>query len=168
MLKAGKTNLKALFKGLSKGKFPDEALEVDVFRPDGSKFEASLAFSPARYDGEDCIQMMVQKRDAAADLQAELERLRVLDPLTHLYNRKAFTTRLDEFISSGTAQGDSTAAVLYLEPDGFKKLQEELDIESSEAFLADLAIILKDCLKKNDIAARVGDQGCTGHPANIP
>jgi len=61
MLKAGETNLKKLFKGLSKGQFPDETLDVDVFRPDGSKFEASLAFSPARFDGEDCIQMMVQK-----------------------------------------------------------------------------------------------------------
>ncbi len=159
MLKAGDTNLKELFKGLSKGKFPGEALVVDVYRPDGSKFEASVAFSPARFDGEDCIQMMVEKRDAAADLKAELERLRVLDPITQLYNRKAFTTRLDEFISSGAAQGDSAAAVLYLEPDGFKKLQEELDAESSEVFLADLAKILKSCLKKEDIAARIGDQG---------
>ena len=158
MLQAGETNLKELFKGLSKGNFPDEALEVDVLRPDGTKFEASLAFSPARYDGEDCIQMMVQKRDAEADLAAELERLRVLDPLTQLYNRKAFTTRLDDFISSAATQGNS-AAVLYLEPDGFKKLQEELDVESSEAFIADLAAILKSCLNEEDIAARIGDQG---------
>jgi len=158
MLNAGETNLKNLFKGLSKGKYPDAALEVDVMRPDGSKFEASLTFSPARYDGEECIQMMVQKRDAAADLKAELERLRVLDPVTQLYNRKAFSTRLDEFIHGGTAQQDSAAAVLYLEPDGFIKLQQELDVESSEAFIADLATILKTCLHKEDIAARIGDQ----------
>ncbi len=161
MLNAGETNLKNLFKGLSKGKFPDQALEVDVLRPDGSKFEASLTFSPARYDGEDCIQMMVQKRDAAADLEAELERLRVLDPVTQLYNRRAFTTRLDEFISSGPAKLDTAAAVLYLEPDGFMKLQRELDVESSEAFIADLATILKTCLNKEDIAARMGEQGFT-------
>ena len=159
MLKAGENNLKELFKGLSKGKFPTEALKVDVLRPDGSKFEASLAFSPARFDGEDCIQMMVQKHDAAADLLEELERLRDLDPLTLLYNRKSFTTRLDEFINSGAAQGDSAAAVLYLEPDGFMKLQAELDVESSEAFIVDLATILKSYLNEEDIAARIGDQG---------
>jgi diguanylate cyclase (GGDEF)-like protein len=102
--------------------------------------------------------MMVQKRDAEADLAAELERLRVLDPLTQLYNRKAFTTRLDDFISSAATQGNS-AAVLYLEPDGFKMLQEELDVESSEAFIADLAAILKSCLNEEDIAARIGDRG---------
>jgi diguanylate cyclase (GGDEF)-like protein/PAS domain S-box-containing protein len=159
MLKAGETNLKQLFKGLSKGTFPEEPLNVEVLRPDGSKFEASLAFSPARYDGEDCIQMMVQKRDAAADLEAELERLRVLDPLTHLYNRKAFTTRLEDFIGSDAAHGDDAAAVLYLEPDGFLKLQKELDVDSSEAFLADLAAILKNYLNEEDIAARIGQHG---------
>ena len=159
ILKTEKTNLKKLFQGLSKGKFPGEALEVDVLRPDGSKFEASLTFSPARYDGEHCIQMMVQKRDAAADLKAEIERLRVLDPLTQLYNRKFFTTRLDEFISSDAAQENAAAAVLYLEPDGYMKLQQEMDVESAEDFLADLAGILKSCLKNEDIAARIGDQG---------
>ena len=159
ILKTEKTNLKQLFKGLSKGKFPGEALEVDVLRPDGSKFEASLTFSPARYDGEHCIQMMVQKRDAATDLKAEIERLRVLDPLTQLYNRKAFTTRLDEFISSDAAQENAAAAVLYLEPDGYMKLQQEMDVDSAEDFLADLAGILKSCLKNEDIAARMGDQG---------
>ena len=159
MLKAGETNLKQLFKGLSKGTFPEEALKVDVFRPDGSQFEASLAFSPARYDGEECIQMMVQKRDAAAELKAELDRLRVMDPLTHLYNRKAFITRLDEFINDGVAKGDGVAAVLYLEPDDFLKLQKELDVDSSEAFLADLASILKNYLNEEDIAARIGQHG---------
>ncbi len=159
MLKAGETNLKKLFKGLSKGQFPDKALEVDVLRPDGSQFKASLAFSPARFDGEDCIQMMVEKRDAATDLKAEIERLRVMDPLTQLYNRKAFTTRLDEFIGSETARGNRAAAVLYLEPDGFTKLQQDLDVELSESFLADLATLLKGCLKNEDFAARIGDQG---------
>ncbi len=159
MLKAGETNLKQLFKGLSKGTFPEEVLKVDVLRPDGSEFEAALAFSPARFDGEDCIQMMVQKRDAAADLEAELERLRVLDPLTHLFNRKAFTTRLEDFIGSGVAHADGAAAVLYLEQDGFLKLQKELDVDSSEAFLADLAGILKNSLNEEDIAARIGQHG---------
>ncbi len=159
MLKAGDINLKKLFKGLAKGQFPDKALEVDVLRPDGSQFKASLAFSPARFDGEDCIQMMVEKRDAATDLKAEIERLRVMDPLTQLYNRRAFMTRLDEFIGSKTAQGNRAAAVLYLEPDGFTKLQEDLDVESSESFLADLATLLKSCLTNEDIAARIGDQG---------
>jgi PAS domain-containing protein len=101
MLDAGDVNLKTLFKGLSRGQFPTAALEVKVLRPDGSGFEADLVFSPARFDGEDCIQMMMQRKDAANELAAELERLRMTDPLTRLHNRQAFSDALDECIASG-------------------------------------------------------------------
>ena len=159
LLRAGDTNLKNLFKDLAKGKFPAQALAVNVVRPDGSEFDASLVFSPARFDGEDCIQMMVQKRDAASDLAAELERLRVMDPLTQLGNRKTFARQLEEFISPDNANADSVSAVLYLEPDDFEDLQDELGVVSSDDFLADLATVIKICLQKGDTAARIGDQG---------
>ena len=159
LLRDGDTNLKNLFKDLAKGKFPAQALAVNVVRPDGSEFDASLVFSPARFDGEDCIQMMVQKRDAASDLAAELERLRVMDPLTQLGNRKTFARQLEEFISPDNANADSVSAVLYLEPDDFEDLQDELGVVSSDDFLADLATVIKICLQKGDTAARIGDQG---------
>jgi diguanylate cyclase (GGDEF)-like protein/PAS domain S-box-containing protein len=159
MLKAGEINLKELFKGLSKGKFPNDVLDVDFVRPDGSEFEASLTFSPSRFNGEECVQMMVQKRDIAANLEAELERLRSTDPLTQLGNRKAFTGWLEEFISNDASQGTSAAAVIYLEPDGFTEIQEEWDAESADAFLIDLATVIKSCLRNDDRAARIGDQG---------
>ncbi len=80
MIDAGETNLKTLLKGFAKGSFPSEPLEVNVTRPDGSTFEANLLFSPARFDGEECTQMMMQRKDAANELAAELERLRFIDP----------------------------------------------------------------------------------------
>jgi PAS domain-containing protein len=95
MVDAGETNLKTLLKGFAKGLFPSEALAVKITRPDGSQFEASLTFSPAQYDGEDCTQMMMQRRDAANELAAELERLRFTDQLTQLHNRKAFVDVLE-------------------------------------------------------------------------
>jgi PAS domain-containing protein len=100
ILSAEGVNFKTVLKGLSKGSFPTEALEVNVRRPDGSDFEASLMFSPARYDGEDCTQMMMQRKDAANELAAELERMRITDPLTQLHNRKAFAKALDACIAA--------------------------------------------------------------------
>jgi diguanylate cyclase (GGDEF)-like protein len=157
MLNAGDTNLKTLFKGLSKGNFPAEALEVKVNRPDGSEFDARLAFSPARFDGEDCIQMMMQRNDAANELAAELERLRMIDPLTHLHNRKAFADALETCIASGPA--DNVAAVLYIETDGIEELQDELNVESMDGFISDLAGIIKQNLTDGDVAARISDHG---------
>jgi len=154
---AGETKLKTLLKGFTKGSFPAEALEVKVTRPDGSTFEASLLFSPAQYDGEECTQMMMQPRDAANQLAAELERLRFIDPLTQLHNRKSFIDVLEAWITD--SQGEGTAAVLYIEPDGFEKLHDELNVESSDAFIADLAGVIRKCLSETDVPARISDGG---------
>jgi diguanylate cyclase (GGDEF)-like protein len=157
MFDAGEFNLKNLLKGFAKGSFPAEALEVKVTRPDGSSFEASLLFSPSQYDGEECTQMMMQPRDAANQLAAELERLRFIDPLTQLHNRKSFVEVLEAWITD--SHGEGTAAVLYIEPDGFEKLHEELNVESSDAFIADLAGVIRECLADSDVPARISEGG---------
>jgi len=157
MFDAGETNLKNLLKGFAKGVFPTELLEVRVKRPDGSEFEASLQFSPAQYDGEDCTQMMMQRKDVANELAAELERLRFTDPLTQLRNRKSFVDALEDWITGG--RGEGTAAVLYLEPDGFEDLHQELTVEAADAFIADLASVIRNCLSEDDVPARINDRG---------
>ena len=157
MFDAGETNLKNLLKGFAKGNFPGEPLDVRVTRPDGTEFEASLSFSPAQYDGEDCTQMMMQRKDTANELAAELERLRFTDPLTQLHNRKSFVDVLEDWIKDG--QGEGTAAVLYLEPDGFEDLHEDLTVEAADAFIADLAGVIRQCLEEHDVAGRINERG---------
>ena len=157
MFDAGETNLKSLLKGFSKGSFPKEALQVTVSRPDGGDFGARVTFSPARFDGEDCTQMIMQHMDAANELAAELERLRLTDPLTQLHNRKAFSDQLESWLSGGGNEG--TAGVLYIEPDGFKALQDELGVDVIDAFIADLAGVIRDSLNGEDVAARINDRG---------
>lgn len=157
MLDAGEVNLKKLFKGLSKGQFPGEPLSVTVSRPDATTFEANLVFSPARFDGEDCIQMMVQRKDSANELAAELERMRMTDPLTRLLNRRAFSEALDALIASPPP--DDVAAVLYLETDGMAGWQDELSAADLDAFIVDFAGVIKKNLDVDDIAARISDHG---------
>jgi len=157
MLDAGEVNLKDLFKGLSKGQFPGGPLEVKVSRPDASSFLANLVFSPARFDGEDCIQMMMQLKDSSNELAAELERLRSIDPLTRLLNRRAFSDALDACIASPPS--NDVAAMLYVETDGIKDLQNELSPEDMDAFVSDLAETIKKPLLPTDSAARISEHG---------
>lgn len=157
MIDAGETNLKSLLKGFSKGSFPADALPVSVARPDGSHFDAKLVFSPARYDGEDCTQMMMQRQDSANELAAEIERLRFIDPLTQLHNRKGFIDELEILVTG--AHGEGTAAVLYIEPDGFENLQDELSVDTMDAVIANLAGVIRGCLSEEDIPARINDRG---------
>ena len=157
MIDAGETDLKALLRGFGKGSFPADPLPVTVRRPDGSNFEANLVFSPARFDGEDCTQMMMQRRDAANELKAELERLRFTDPLTQLHNRKAFVDELESWVTGG--HGEGTTGVLYIEPDGFDALQDELSVDTVDAIITDLAGVIRGCLDSGDIPARINDRG---------
>lgn len=161
------TDLKGLLKGLSRGEFPDNALDVTVNRPDGSEFAASLTFSGARFDGEDCTQMMMQQRDGAAELANELERIRRSDPLTQMLNRKAFTDALGKCID--TDPHEAVAAVLYMEPDGFEELQNSLSAEDADTFIADFAEIVRQCIGDDDIAGRINDHGIAiiAHRAHV-
>ncbi len=158
MMKTEQGNLKIILKKLSKGEFPEESLQVCVTRPDGSEFDAGLVFSAAKFNGEDCIQMQVQQLDATAELQAELDRLRVTDPLTRLGNRRAFIDKLDAKLEEPHT-AESVAAVIYLEPDGLNELIADLDVASMDSFTSDQAQVLRSCLADDDYPARIGEHG---------
>lgn len=151
-------DLKKVFRGLSRGEFPQDPLEVSITRPDGTSFAAQLAFSPARFDGESCTQMLVHENDAVAGLTAELERIRVTDPLTQLRNRRFFADQLAAELAKPRSVA-SVSAILYMEPDGVSDLQQEFDVTGMDAIIADLAHVLKSCLGEQDDAARISDYG---------
>ena len=151
------TDMKSLLRGLSQGKLPESALEVKVNRPDGSEFEAKLMFSPASFDGEDCTQMMMQRKDAASELESELERMRVSDPLTGMANRKSFSDAVDRCIESD--KHDMVAAVLYIEPDGFGALQADLNASAVDEFITDFAGVIRRSLETDDMPARISETG---------
>ena len=151
-------DLKTLFRRMNKGEFPAEAVNVTINTHAGSTFQADLVFSAARYDGEDCIQMMVQEKDAQTLLKDELDRLRLTDPLTQMANRKNFNQTLSTFIESG--QTDTfDSAVIYLEPDGIQALHAKLGVAGLDGFITSFAGVVRDCIEEDDLAARVSDNG---------
>lgn len=151
-------DLKSVLRDLSNGRFPQEAIEVDVTRPDGDSLEASLLFSAATFNGEACIQMMLQKRDQAAELTAELERLRVTDPLTQLANRSRFTSQLGDFLGR-EERSQGASAVLYIEPDALDQAYEEVGIVGVDAYILELANVAREYLEEGDQCGRISDHG---------
>ncbi len=151
-------DLKTVLRGLSKGEFPQDALEVSITRPDGSSFDAQLEFSPARYNGEACTQMLMHERDAMSGMAAELEKMRVTDPLTQLKNKRFFVEQLETELAKPRTI-NSVSAVLYIEPDEISDLKAELNVEGMDALIADLALVLKSCIGAQDDAARITDHG---------
>jgi diguanylate cyclase (GGDEF)-like protein/PAS domain S-box-containing protein len=74
------------------------------------------------------------------------------DPLTGLANRQAFLDRLDAV----SASGEDQAAVLYLDLDHFKPVNEHLGHPVGDRVLAAVAGRLLEALRPGDLVARLG------------
>jgi diguanylate cyclase (GGDEF)-like protein len=77
------------------------------------------------------------------------------DPLTRLPNRRLLEDRLEQNITQ--AQRNSTSlAVLYLDLDGFKPVNDSLGHDIGDKLLCEVAQRLRDCVRGSDTVSRVG------------
>jgi diguanylate cyclase (GGDEF)-like protein len=77
------------------------------------------------------------------------------DPLTGLGNRSLFLDRLEQAVARGI-RGQSGAAVLFVDVDRFKMVNDRLGHAAGDALLRTIAQRLNGCLRKGDTAARIG------------
>ncbi|MEY2686946.1 MAG: hypothetical protein RL375_1144, partial [Pseudomonadota bacterium] len=97
------------------------------------------------------------QRLASAGLLAEqsLRELSLRDPLTGLPNRRALGMRLEHMIERAERHGGGPA-VLALDLDGFKRMNDFYGHAVADAALVELAKRLSGVLRKSDLPARVG------------
>jgi diguanylate cyclase (GGDEF)-like protein/PAS domain S-box-containing protein len=94
----------------------------------------------------------ITERKAAEDKISLLART---DSLTGLANRGTFIERLRQTFSS-TKRGGSPFAILYLDLDHFKAVNDTLGHQTGDALLREVAERLKSCARENDVVARLG------------
>ena len=86
---------------------------------------------------------------------AELEQLADTDTLTPLPNRRAFMRRL-ESVMQYAARHNTPAAVLYIDLDGLKRVNDDYGHVAGDAVLLHLARLLSRNLRATDMVARIG------------
>jgi diguanylate cyclase (GGDEF)-like protein len=87
----------------------------------------------------------------------ELEVLSVTDRLTGLYNRRKLDELLDEELALFRRYG-SHVAVVMLDIDHFKHVNDTLGHAAGDAVLAELARCLRNCTRQVDVLARYGGE----------
>jgi diguanylate cyclase (GGDEF)-like protein len=92
-------------------------------------------------------------RMAAAE--AELEHLALNDQLTGLPNRYAFHQALERTVAHAV-RSNTTAALLYLDADGFKKVNDLFGHSVGDRVLQEVAGRLRGALRRTDMVARLG------------
>jgi len=96
-------------------------------------------------------------RDLTDSLAAarQIERLRLIDPLTQLPNRDALGQTLARACDEARASGRGFA-VLLIDLDRFRQINESLDHEAGNRVLQEVARRIAACLRQQDTLARVG------------
>ncbi len=87
-------------------------------------------------------------------LKDELRHRAYHDSLTGLANRALFSQRVDEGVSAATRPGQ--LAILYLDLDDFKTVNDTLGHDAGDELLVEVAERLRACLRPGDLAARLG------------
>ncbi|MDO9238681.1 MAG: EAL domain-containing protein [Methylicorpusculum sp.] len=94
---------------------------------------------------------ITQNKDAIA----EIHRLAYYDPLTHLPNRRLLQDRLDQILNVA-AQNRLYGAILFLDLDNFKTLNDTRGHDAGDQLLIEVARRLRADVRENDIVGRLG------------
>ena len=86
---------------------------------------------------------------------SQLKHLAEHDPLTGLLNRRSFERELEQLASSIVRNGRS-AALLVLDLDHFKQVNDTLGHSAGDELIVSLADVLKRRLRSTDVVARLG------------
>jgi diguanylate cyclase (GGDEF)-like protein len=126
-----------------------EPMEVVIRQVSGEKHELELRLSDLRAAPE--VQGFVVNARDISERKALERRLRhqaLHDPLTDLPNRRTFQLRF--------AEASAMAAVLFLDLDGFKLVNDSLGHQAGDRLLLDVAKRIRACLQADDVLARQG------------
>ena len=131
-------------------------LNCQGVRADGSSFAAQMSFSPATYDGEPCIQVVIRAETSNAELEEKLREISSQDLVTGLFNRSHFLELMDSAAERAINSGQPST-LAYIRVDRYAALQGEIGLASIDLLLTDLAGLLRDHFPADSQLARFGD-----------
>ena len=153
--KSNTTNAHQLSEAIKSGKSWHG--EIESTRKNGEKYWELVSISPIHDDTGDLTHFVTVSEDLTElkNTQFEIERLSYYDTLTGLENRRLFRERLEHHIEKCIKE-DKKIAVLYLDLDQFKRINDTLGHDAGDSLLKSAAKLLRDVVSADDFVARLG------------
>lgn len=145
---------------LEKGKLADallregEPYRAQVLMRHKSGQSVWIDLAGVNLSGDESLWLMADISGLKAS-EERAQHLALHDPLTGLANRLLFKERLEYILADAKRSGE-TAAVCYLDLDGFKEVNDGLGHDAGDAVLREVALRMSACLRANDVVARLG------------
>ncbi len=116
------------------------------------RYSAPVTAADGKYHGRVWYFRDITERKHA---EKEIERLAYYDPLTSLPNRRLLNDRLQHALSASTRH-HNYGAILYLDLDNFKALNDTKGHNIGDLLLIEVANRLQTCMREGDTVARMG------------
>ena len=154
---ADSNRLAERFEAILNGTTSEFCLETQQSSCDGRPLWVMVSGSPIPRSSAGGVRAIVQIQDVTAtrEMADRLAYQATHDELTDLLNRSEFETRVKRALTS--IRIDATQhAVLYLDLDTFKVINEACGHEAGNTMLREIATLLRDTVRKHDAVARFG------------
>jgi len=126
------------------------------YRKDGQEIKLEINSSVIEYGEKptiQCISRDITERDKYENM---LKHAANHDALTNLPNRVMFKNRLEYAIKRAKRYQEVGFAVLYMDLDNFKRINDSLGHPVGDQYLIEFSKIIKSIIRETDIAARLG------------
>jgi diguanylate cyclase (GGDEF)-like protein/PAS domain S-box-containing protein len=153
----GRHKLQAAFNRLQTSLEPNNRVETTNVRSDNVTIHCEWFNSALTGDDGSVISIMSLIQDVSdrVKLTEQMRALAERDSLTGLLNRSAFRIQIDRSLHQ-TLNPDEPGALLFIDLDGFKQVNDSLGHAAGDNTLREVARRVTSVVRGNDIVARIG------------
>lgn len=126
-------------------------------RKNGEYYFEQLSITPVFCDDSNACHFIAVKQDISQrkGIEQQIQRMAFYDPLTSLANRRLLIDRLEHAVAACRRHG-RYGALLFIDLDRFKPLNDEYGHDVGDALLVEVANRLKAGVREQDTVARLG------------
>ena len=141
-------------------------VELTAVRRDGTLLPVEVRVSPLSIDGKTIFSAFLHDITERKQVEAIREHEATHDPLTGLLNRRGMFDLLSQAIAR-VKRTRASLALLFIDLDGFKQINDTHGHEAGDAVLREVAARLQASIRQTDTAARLGGDEFTVILENI-